>query len=521
MAKNRLVAIIAYNGIDGACAAAAALVRFPTARVLVSSARSIGSTLAGVRDDRRTPDEIHVCGLGVYCDWREVEQAAIPLQEKGTRIVWYCGRGYLDGQRDQFARIGTPAFFDLSSNTEAVCRRLELESNPQAVFLCGLAKTDPQIGTADDALTEEQQFWSDLVSASFAEYAKYHDCERYIATLTKLARRQQDSADRRLVEVYRQSGFRYAMQGRSLPLRRVQEFVRKCAAVDQPVLVLGESGVGKEHVAHLIHERGDRATEPFLPINCAVFAGNVGLANSTLFGHCKGAFTGAVANRAGAFRTACGGVLFLDELAELPLEVQGKLLRVLEDRLVTPDGTDVPVGPVDVRVIAATNRNLPRMIRRKEFRADLFHRLATLRIVVPPLRDRREDIEVIVQNTLEELAEEGQQRSLTPQDCQTLREFDWPGNVRQLRQVLRRAALLDMPIPEIIREEAELGSLVPSEDTEADDLLPSSVREIRPIKEIERRYAEQAVTLCGGNLRQAARALGVAVNTLRAWLKQR
>ena len=223
---------------------------------------------------------------------------------------------------------------------------------------------------------------------------------------------------------------------------------------------------------------------------------------------------------AGAFRTADRGILFLDELGQLPLEVQGKLLRVLEDGLVTPEGADKPVDPVDVRVIAATNADLPAMIRRNEFRADLFYRLATLRIVVPPLRDRREDIDVILENTLEELSEEGRPRKLTRAERQQLHEYDWPGNVRQLRQVLRRAAHMEMPVSDALAEDTALGNLSASESEGPEDILPNSIDDIRPIKDIQRLYAQRALSLHGGNLRQTALALGVSVNTLRTWLKK-
>ena len=384
---------------------------------------------------------------------------------------------------------------------------------PCAAFLSDLARNDPQIGLGEKSLSEkglseEMLVWIDLVSASFAEYAKYHDVDRYVATIRKLAEGHYDAADRRLVAVYRQTGFRYAVQGRSAELRQVQKLIRKCADVDDPILILGESGVGKEHVAHLIHERGNRATEPFVAINCAGFAGNEGLANATLFGHRRGAFTGALSDRVGAFRTASPGVLFLDELGQLPLEVQGKLLRVLEDGLVTPEGADKPDKPVDVRVIAATNADLPCMIRRNEFRADLFYRLATLRIVVPPLRDRREDIDVILDNALEELSEEGRPRKLTRAERQQLHEYDWPGNVRQLLQVLRRAVLMEMPVSDALAEDTALGNLSVSESGGPEDILPNSIDDIRPIKEIQQIYARRALSLHGGNLARPPRLWG-------------
>jgi DNA-binding NtrC family response regulator len=521
MGRKTDTVIIAYNGLDGACAAAAASIRFPSARILVSSARSVAQTFEMLGKEPEGLAEIHVCGLGVYCDWGDFERAAKGLGSGRTKIIWYCGRGYLDEQRDVFATVCEPIFLDAWSNTEAVCRHLGLKSNPQAAFLSDLARNDPQIGLGEKDLSEEMLFWIDLVSASFAEYAKYHDVDRYVATIRKLAEGRHDAADRRLVAVYRQTGFRYAMQGRSPELRRVQKQIRKCADVDDPILILGESGVGKEHVAHLIHERGSRAAEPFVTRNCAGFAGNEGLANAALFGHCKGAFTGALSDRAGAFRTADRGILFLDELGQLPLEVQGKLLRVLEDGLVTPEGADKPVDPVDVRVIAATNTDLPAMIRRNEFRADLFYRLATLRIVVPPLRDRREDIDVILEHALEQLGEEGRPRKLTRAERQQLHEYDWPGNVRQLRQVLRRAVLMEMPVSDALAEDTALGNLSASESKGTEDILPNSIDDIRPIKVIQQLYAQRALSLHGGSLRQTALALGVAVNTLRTWLKQK
>jgi transcriptional regulator with PAS, ATPase and Fis domain len=217
---------------------------------------------------------------------------------------------------------------------------------------------------------------------------------------------------------------------------------------------------------------------------------------------------------------ASGGVLFLDEVGELPLEVQGKLLRVLEDRLITPEGTDTPIGPVDVQVIAATNRDVPGMVRRKEFREDLFYRLAVLRIAVPPLRDRREDIDAVVESALAGLATDRRLRKLTRQDCQALCQYDWPGNARQLINVLRRAVYMDLAIADVIEEERQIASPTVLETPEDPKrLLPASACEVRPIKEVQQAYAARALALHGDNLRATAKALGIAVNTLRSWLR--
>jgi transcriptional regulator with GAF, ATPase, and Fis domain len=255
-----------------------------------------------------------------------------------------------------------------------------------------------------------------------------------------------------------------------------------------------------------------------IPVNCALFAGNVGLANSILFGHVKGAFTGADRDREGAFVAADAGILFLDEVGELPARVQAKLLRVLEDGQIKPEGADRPRRQVDVRVVAATNRDLPTMMRRGEFRTDLYHRLDTLRIEVPPLRDHPEDIALIAADTLRNLEAAGADGLLSPAELRELRSYDWPGNVRQLIKVLKRSAYLGIPIAETLAEERAC-ALGAREDEGW--LLPRSAEEIRPIRKVREEYAARALELNDGNLAATARALGIAPNTLRSYLRRR
>jgi transcriptional regulator with PAS, ATPase and Fis domain len=208
-------------------------------------------------------------------------------------------------------------------------------------------------------------------------------------------------------------------------------------------------------------------------------------------------------------------VLFLDELGELPMEVQAKLLRVVEDGKVTPEGADRYETQVDVGIIAATNRDLVSMVRRGAFRADLYHRLATLCIHVPPLRDRKGDIRTIVEQRLETLATEGHSRNLSRKEWTLLTEYDWPGNVRQLIKLLDRAVLLDMTIDEAIQEERELGEVREGDDDDELSLLPTDRRSVRPMEDVQRDYARQAWILHDKNYSATARALGVAENTLR------
>ena len=229
-----------------------------------------------------------------------------------------------------------------------------------------------------------------------------------------------------------------------------------------------------------------------------------------------------MAERKGAFVEASGGTLFLDELGELPLEVQAKLLRALEEQAVTPEGADRMITNVDVLVIAATNRDLPAMIRRGEFRADLFHRLSTLRITLPPLRDHPDDLAGIVAKTLAQLAEKGFKRQLTKQDEDCLRAYDWPGNIRQLIKVVKRAVYLDMTVEQVIEEERRLGSLEPAaEPVDATAFLPKSVEQVRPLDEIRNAYARHALALYRGNVHGAARALKITDRTLQARLSDK
>lgn len=224
--------------------------------------------------------------------------------------------------------------------------------------------------------------------------------------------------------------------GRSPAMRAMAELVRRVAPLRVPVMVLGESGAGKELVARALHRYSQRAAGPFVPINGATLTGE--LAGSELFGHRRGAFTGASADRAGAFRRAKGGTLFLDELAALSLSVQARLLRAVEEAAVLPLGADDP-EPVDARLVTATCEPIEALVERRAFRADLYQRLSVCVVRVPPLRERREDIPLVVRALLARLALAGYE--LGPGVDDELRRHPWPGNVRELGNVLLQAAL--------------------------------------------------------------------------------
>jgi transcriptional regulator with GAF, ATPase, and Fis domain len=229
--------------------------------------------------------------------------------------------------------------------------------------------------------------------------------------------------------------------GRSEPLRKVLRQAEQVAPLDTTVIILGETGTGKELLAHAIHNLSRRKGRPLVKVNCAALPGT--LIESELFGHEKGAFTGADARRIGRFEIANGGTLFLDEVGELPLDMQAKLLRVLEQGEFERVGGSHPIK-VDVRVIAATNRHLEDAVRKGEFRSDLYYRLNVFPITLPPLRERREDIPILVSHLVKQFSKKiGKTIEAVPQETMArMRTYSWPGNIRELRNVIERAVII-------------------------------------------------------------------------------
>jgi transcriptional regulator with GAF, ATPase, and Fis domain len=297
-------------------------------------------------------------------------------------------------------------------------------------------------------------------------------------------------------------------------MRELFARLERIAASDATVLVTGETGTGKELVAEAIHERSPRAAGPFVVLDCGAIPPN--LVESELFGHERGAFTGALGAHAGAFERAHGGTVFLDELGELPLELQPKLLRVLERREIRRLGGSKPIE-VDLRVVAATNRDLAVEVNRGRFREDLYYRLAVVQVVVPPLRERREDIPLLVEHFLAALPG-GERTRLAPETIDLLRRHDWPGNVRELRNVLERAVLFaDAAPPPPGPGLAPRAPAPPAPPAFAPDALNVAIDPTVPFKqakqalveEFERRYVTALLERHGGNISAAAREAGI------------
>ncbi|HUQ06695.1 MAG TPA: sigma 54-interacting transcriptional regulator [Kofleriaceae bacterium] len=291
--------------------------------------------------------------------------------------------------------------------------------------------------------------------------------------------------------------------GTSAPMRHLFEMLERFARSDATVLVQGETGTGKELVADAIHQRSQRAAGPFQVLDCSSLPEQ--LVEDQLFGHEPGAFTGAARATVGVFEAAHGGTLFLDEIGELPLETQAKLLRAVESRRIRRIGSTKQIA-CDVRIVAATNRDLAVEVNRGTFRADLYYRLAVARLTVPPLRDRRDDIPVLVEHFLRQL--DGAGVAPLPDDfLERAQAHSWPGNVRELRNAVERAALLPHHPTVLAAESAPhpTGTGAPTIDV----TVPFKVAKQRMIDDFDRRYLEALLAANDGNISAAARAAGI------------
>ena len=300
--------------------------------------------------------------------------------------------------------------------------------------------------------------------------------------------------------------------GSSLGMRRVKEVIATIADSDSPVLIEGESGTGKELVAAAIHRQSQRSKGPFVPVNCSAIPAD--LMESEFFGHVRGAFSGAVADALGLFRSAHGGTLFLDEIAELSPALQAKLLRVLQEKEIRPVGS-TKTHAVSVRMIAATNKILENVVQGGSFRQDLFYRLNVVRIVVPPLRERKDDIPALITYFIRRFNERFRRdvKGIAPDAIAALTAYDFPGNVRELENLLERAYALGA------RDEIERASF-PELAARSDAPVVTVDEPIPTIDQAERDLIARALTRFKNDKDQAARALGLTVRTLYRRIKK-
>lgn len=362
-----------------------------------------------------------------------------------------------------------------------------------------------QYGTIDSAVQATRMGVADYVTKPFR-------VEELRARLEQVAHSVELKRENRLLreQVRTRPGFG-GLIGMSPRMERVYKMIEKVAQRDHPVLVLGESGTGKELVARSIHYMGLRKDKPFVPVECSALVPT--LVESELFGYTRGAFTGAMQAKQGLMEAANGGTLFLDEIGEMSLEMQAKLLRSLQQKEVKPVGS-TERRPINVRIVAATNRDLEAGTRNGTFRQDLYFRLNVVQIKLPPLRERKSDIPLLVTAFLEKFSSHcDTPREMTEDAMRRLMAYDWPGNVRELENAVGRAVALGS------------GPFVSVHDLPSNLQYPASDRapvkeEMLPLDELERRAILSTLNQTGGDKQAAARLLGIGKTTLYRKLKQ-
>ncbi|MCL6566206.1 MAG: sigma-54 dependent transcriptional regulator [Acidobacteriia bacterium] len=362
-----------------------------------------------------------------------------------------------------------------------------------------------QYGTIETAVEAMRAGAADYLTKPFHVEELRNKLERLLRAV------EMDHENRILREQLRSRPGFGGLVGISPRMQKVYKLIEKVSQHSYPVLVLGESGTGKELVARSIHFSGPRRSGPFVPVDCSALVPT--LIESELFGYVKGAFTGALRSKVGLLEAADGGTLFLDEIADLPFDLQAKLLRALQEREIRPVGSNERVR-INVRVIAATNRDLEAAIRSGSFRQDLYFRLNVVQIKLPPLRERKSDIPLLVNHFLEKFSDpERPVRSISEEAMARLMAYDWPGNVRELENAIERAlALGSGPVLQLADLPSNLHSSSP-------DRLPAS-DELLPLEELERRAIFRALRETGGDKLAAARLLGIGKTTLYRKLKQ-
>lgn len=526
--------VIVDNSLDGACAGAAFLLKNPDARVLVSSAYTLPARLASLPELVPGIGGAAICGIGCTRPPLELVSAIKGLNTQGVKVTWFAAGGICTEVETAVSSLCRFRRVEKARTvTGAVIASLKLEGLPRVELLQRIADE----GRIEKLKDPEAKTAAELAVASMYRFFQLGDREVYPLAVRKLAGLADITEDDlRMLARYRALGHMAGPDGNSPRIKEVRRLVRLYGPLDSlNVLVLGETGTGKERVARLLHQEDDRR-KSFFAVNCATLNSS-DMLDSKLFGHVKGAFTGAIADYDGVMGAVDHGTLFLDEISEMPLETQAKLLRVIEDGTFTRLGSNVE-HRVDVRVIAATNCDLADKVRRNEFRIDLYYRLRELVIRIPPLRERLEDLGQIVGSIRRALTEEHGDRKrfkdLSKEQYDLLKSYAWPGNIRQLHSVLRRAYLLgvDEHLEAAVREEMQEGldelinrpagrpaegawDLRRREYDGAAELRDEAPEKTYTLRQVQIRSALQALKTHGGNLTATAKALGISVNTLK------
>ncbi len=420
------------------------------------------------------------------------------------------------------------AYFAARGDIDLVLTDLRMPGMDGMEVLKRVKESEPSVGvlliTAFGSVESAVQAMKVGADDYLAKPVDLYELRRRVQALVE-KRRLKNEVDELKARLDERFGFEHII-GNSRPMRELFQQVRMAAPTKVTVLIQGESGTGKELIANAIHQNSDRKRSRFLPINCAAIPAN--LIESELFGHERGSFTGAEKAHPGKFEQATGGTLFLDEIGELSLDLQAKLLRVLEERVVTRVGGTQPIH-VDVRIVAATHRDLLQMVAEGKFREDLMYRLKVVELRIPPLRERLEDIPLLVQAFISQFdREHGKDiQGVSPEVLRLLAAYPWPGNVRELRNLVERMVIFcteeELRVAHLPYD-FKAGTLQPAAAQIAGAPAPlrlsAAADPVQALDEMERQAIYRALQETGGNKTQAARILGIGVRTLHRKLNE-
>jgi transcriptional regulator with PAS, ATPase and Fis domain len=458
-----------------------------------------------MKDSDSLKDYRRVRRLAIRSLFEIIEQSSegTVIVDKEARIVWINERyARRFGLEDASVAVGQPCEKVIPGS---LLRQVASDGQPILLDMMDTAK-DPLVVMR---LPIHDDLGGVIGAIGFALFDELHALSPLLKRYLSM---QQELASTRSLLRARQAKYSFAhFIGTSAPSLEVKRRARRSASAESPVLLLGETGTGKELLAHAIHNASPRAGKPFVSINSAAIPET--LLEAEFFGTAPGAFTGAERKgRHGKLHLAEGGTLFLDEIGDMPLPLQSKLLRVLQEREYEPVGSNEMVKS-DIRLIAATSTNLEAAIKRGEFRADLFYRLSVLPIQVPPLRERLDDLPALSEAILEELR---CQHELEPGAVHVLGQHAWPGNIRELRNVLERAALLSDDLLLDAQEiRAAIGTLVPVEATSFHPASRDCAETFTQARQrFDRTLIQSKLAQCGGNVILAAQQLGLGRSTL-------
>lgn len=340
--------------------------------------------------------------------------------------------GYKNIEKEDFALVISDIKMPKLSGTELLKQALQLKPDTTFVMISGHADIDMAV----DCLKE----------GAYDFISKPIDINRLITSVKNALNKEKLASENKHLQTENKTlkkkvNKKYQMVGESPALKKIQDMIEKVASSDARVLITGPNGAGKELVAHAIHAQSDRSKGPMIEVNCAAIPSE--LIESELFGHVKGSFTGAIKDKQGKFELANNGTIFLDEIGDMSLVAQAKVLRALQESKVSPVGSDKEIK-VDVRVLAATNKNMQAEIEAGRFREDLYHRLSVIEIYVPPLEERKEDIQMLVEHFAKIIADEqgNATKVFDPEAIKSLENFNWTGNIRELRNIVERLIIL-------------------------------------------------------------------------------